>query len=76
MALPAGTSVRAGDAARITAELGRLEPLKATEPGVPVLTRVLQHNREFRLVAIGPYDSVDQHGIFAIWLRKPPAPFA
>jgi hypothetical protein len=53
-----------------------MEALKANEPGVPVLTRALEHDREYRLVAVGPYDSVQQDGIYAIWLRKPPAPFA
>lgn len=76
MALPPATSVSHGEAGRITVELSQLEPLKASEPGVLVLTRALEHDREYRLVALGPYDSVNQDGIYAIWLRKPLAPFA
>ena len=76
MALPADNTVRPGEAARITAELGQLEAMKVSEPGVPVLTRALEHDREFQLVAVGPYDSVRQDGIYAIWLRKPSAPVA
>jgi hypothetical protein len=69
--LPAGTDVSAGAAARMTARLGQLDPLKLSEPGVPVLTRVLSHNHEFRLVTVGPYDSTKQNGIYAIWLKQP-----
>jgi hypothetical protein len=76
MTLPASTVVRTGDAARIGAELGRLAAMKATEPGVPALTRALARDHEFRLVAVGPYDSVTQDGIYAIWLRKPAPPAA
>jgi hypothetical protein len=75
MALPDGGPAGQGDATRLGAELGRLAPMKVSEPGVPVLTRALEHDHEFRLVAIGPYDSVSQDGIYAIWLRTPP-PFA
>ena len=70
MALPPGTSVSPGEAVRITAELSQMEALKANEPGVPVLTRTLERDREYRLVAVGPYDSVTEQGIYAIWLRK------
>jgi 4-amino-4-deoxy-L-arabinose transferase-like glycosyltransferase len=76
MSLQARTSVAQGDAARISAELAGLEPLKDSEPGVPVLTRALEHDREFRLVAIGPYDSTLQDGLYAIWLRQPQSPAA
>jgi 4-amino-4-deoxy-L-arabinose transferase-like glycosyltransferase len=71
--LPTDTTVSPGDAPRMTAKLGQMEPLKLTEPGVPVLTRALSHDPEFRLVAVGPYDSVTQDGIYAIWLRQPRA---
>ena len=76
MTLPAGTSVAPRDAARIAAELARLRPLKASEPGVPVLTKALEHDRQFRLVAVGPYDSINSDGIYAIWLRQPQPPAA
>jgi hypothetical protein len=71
LVLLAGTAVRPGDAAHIAAELGRLEPLKATEPGVSVLTTVLENDHAFHLVAVGPYDSSRQDGIYAIWLKTP-----
>jgi hypothetical protein len=76
MTLPAGTSVAPRDAARIAAELAQLQPLNAREPGVPVITNVLEHNRQFRLVAVGRYDSVRSDGIYAIWLRQPQPPAA
>jgi hypothetical protein len=76
MALPASTVIGTSEAARVSAELGRLRALKAAEPGVPTLTRALAHNRGFRLVAVGPYDSVTQDGIYAIWLRQPSPPAA
>ncbi len=71
MSLQAGTSVAPADATRRTAELAGLEPLKPSEPGVPALTRALEHDPEFRLVAVGPYDSAKTNGIYAIWLRQP-----
>jgi hypothetical protein len=76
MRLPSSTMVSPGDVARLGRELGRLGAMKLSEPGVPVLTRVLAHDHEFRLVAVGPYDSHVQDGIYAIWLRKPQAPVA
>lgn len=76
MTLPASTVVATSDGARIAAELGRLGAMKATEPGVPALTRALERNHDFRLVAVGPYDSVTQDGIYAIWLREPAPPAA
>ncbi len=74
--LPASAVIGQGDAIRIAARLGGLDALKVTEPGAPVLTRALEHDKEFRLVAVGPYDGVTLHGIYAIWLRKPQAPVA
>ncbi len=76
MSLPGSTAVGQGEAARIAARLGRLDAMKVTEPGVPALTRALEHDKEFRLVAVGPYDGVTLHGIYAIWLRKPERPVA
>ncbi len=73
MRLPASTVIGAGDVARIGAELGRLGAMKAAEPGVPALTRALERDHEFRLVAVGPYNSDTQDGIYAIWLREPGA---
>src|SRR5262245_61003690 len=74
MALPAGPSVAPADAAHIAAQLGDLEPLKPNEPGVPVLTRALANDPDFRLVAVGPYDSSRKNGIYAIWLSQPQPP--
>jgi hypothetical protein len=76
MTLPASTSVGPRDAARIGAELARLQPLKASEPGVPAITKALERNRQFRLVAVGRYDSINNDGIYAIWLRQPQPPVA
>jgi Dolichyl-phosphate-mannose-protein mannosyltransferase len=76
MTVPADTRVAPRDAARIAAKLARLQPLNASEPGVPVLTRALQRDGEFRLVAVGHYDSVKKDGIYAIWLRQPQPPVA
>ena len=58
-------------AAPIWSELLGLTPLKASEPGVTVLTRVLAHDREYRLMAAGPYDGLAEDGLFAIWQRVP-----
>jgi len=71
MTLPANGAVGPRDAARIAAELARLQPLQPTEPGVPAITRALERSSVFRLVAVGPYDSVRKDGIYAIWLRQP-----
>ena len=59
--------------APIAAELPGLAELKSNEPGVTVLTRVLTHDREYRLMAVGPYDGLSQAGLFAIWQRVPAA---
>ncbi len=56
---------------QISSELLGLTPLKASEPGVTVLTRVLAHDLEYRLMAVGPYDGLTQDGLFAIWQRVP-----
>ena len=45
MSLPASTAVGQGEAARIAARLGRLDAMKVTEPGVPALTRALEHDK-------------------------------
>jgi Dolichyl-phosphate-mannose-protein mannosyltransferase len=58
-------------ASLISAQLLGLAPLKSSEPGVTVLTRVLAHDREYRLMAVGPYDSLPEAGVFAIWQRRP-----
>ena len=76
MRLPPEVMVSAGDAARLGAQLGHLGAMKASEPGVPALTRALEHDHEFALVAVGPYDSGVQDSIYAIYLRKPAVPFA
>jgi hypothetical protein len=39
------------------------------QPGLPALTVVLQHDRAYRLVAVGPYDSSVAHGYYAIWRK-------
>jgi hypothetical protein len=76
MRLPSNPMVGPAEAARLGSELGRMTSMKASEPGVATLTRALEHDSDFRLVAIGPYDSAVQDGIYAIWLRQPQAPTA
>jgi len=38
---------------------------------VPVLTRVLAHDRHYRLMAVGRYDGHSKPGLFAVWQRVP-----
>ncbi len=47
--------------------LRALGNFQRSEPGVPTLTRVIERDRRYRLVAVGPYDSDAKSGIFAIW---------
>jgi hypothetical protein len=47
--------------------------MKLSEPGVPALTRVLARDGDYRLVAVGPYDSTVADGAYAIWRRVRPA---
>ena len=49
--------------------LRELRNFHRSEPGVPALTLVIERDRHYRLVAVGPYDSGAQSGIFAIWRR-------
>jgi dolichyl-phosphate-mannose-protein mannosyltransferase len=74
--VPASTQVAPRDAARITAELARLQPMTASEPGVPVLTKALERDGAFHLVDVGPYDSIKMDAIYAIWLWEPQPPAA
>ena len=39
------------------------------EPGLSALTLALENDRDYRRVAVGPYDSAHEYGIYAIWLR-------
>lgn len=71
LTLPGGRPSLIPRAATISADLLGLTPLKTSEPGVTVLTRVLAHDREYRLMAVGPYDSLSRAGLFAIWQRLP-----
>jgi hypothetical protein len=67
-----GLSTATRPSARGGPGYSKLLPLKSLvpfEPGVPALTRVLRHDRSYRLIAIGPYDGSDIKGIYAIWLR-------
>jgi 4-amino-4-deoxy-L-arabinose transferase-like glycosyltransferase len=59
---------------KVYAELARLRNFRGNELGVPTLTHVLEHDRAYRLVAVGPYGGGAQpNGIFAIWLRSAPS---
>jgi hypothetical protein len=67
-ALPTG-AVTGAPGRAIEAELARLKNYKLNEAGVPTLTRVLEYDRTYRLVAVGPYNTPDHHGVYAIWQR-------
>jgi len=56
----------------VYAELARLKNFKLNEPGVPALTSALERDRGYRLAAVGPYDSSDANGVYAIWQRISP----
>ena len=47
--------------------LRELTNFQRSEPGVPALTGAIERDRQYRLVAVGPYDSGAQSGVFAIW---------
>lgn len=40
------------------------------ELGLPALTLALEKNPEYRLAALGPYNSARVKGVYAIWLKK------
>jgi MFS family permease len=42
------------------------------EPGLPALTLALETDRDYRIAAVGPYDSDHSQGIYAIWKRTQP----
>ena len=39
------------------------------EPGLPALTLALENDPNYRLVAVGPYDSALNYSIYAIWQK-------
>ena len=39
------------------------------EPGLPTLTLALENDPNYRLVAVGPYDSALNYSIYAIWQK-------
>jgi len=53
----------------VYSKLFHLKNLTPSEPGVPALTRVLSHDRSYRLIAVGPYDGSGANGVYAIWQR-------
>jgi hypothetical protein len=48
----------------------RLVGDNAGEPGLPALTLALEQDRDYRLVAVGPYDGTNDYSIYAIWQKK------
>jgi hypothetical protein len=40
------------------------------EPGLPALTQALEADPRYQLAAQGPYDSANDHAVYAIWERK------
>jgi 4-amino-4-deoxy-L-arabinose transferase-like glycosyltransferase len=71
LALPRAGPSPIPRAAPISAALPGLAAMKTSEPGVTALTRVLAHDGQYRLMAVGPYDSLSRAGLFAIWQRRP-----
>jgi hypothetical protein len=51
-------------------ELLGLVGANSGEPGLPALTLALERDQDYRLAALGPYDSAHDHGIYAIWQKK------
>ena len=39
------------------------------EPGLPILTQILERDPQYRLVTVGPYDSAHDNGAYAIWRK-------
>lgn len=56
--------------ARTDRELLGLVGASSGEPGLPALTLALETDPEYRLAAVGPYDSDHNHGIYAIWQKR------
>lgn len=54
---------------RVSSELLGLVGINSGEPGLPALTQALEQDPAYRLLSVGPYNSADQHGVFAIWQR-------
>lgn len=53
-------------------EILRLEGQNPGEPGLPDLTLAIESDAAYgQPTAIGPYDSANESGIYAIWLKKP-----
>jgi GT2 family glycosyltransferase/putative flippase GtrA len=70
----AAASLRAGRPAEAGETLTRLSGLAGGEPGLPDLTAALQRDSEYRLVAVGPYDTSTLagnhgYGVYAIWQK-------
>ena len=41
------------------------------EPGLSALTQALQNDPDYTIIGIGPYDSANANGIYAIWQKQP-----
>jgi hypothetical protein len=66
------TIARPGQSAQVTQDLLRLVSANSGEPGLRDLTRALQQEPAYQIVASGPYDSALDQGIFVIWRRVGP----
>jgi hypothetical protein len=40
------------------------------DPQLTALTLTLERQRQYRLVATGPYDSVQTTAVYAVWIRR------
>lgn len=67
--LPGGILLRP-QGAKTDRELLGLVGTSSGEPGLPALTLALETDRDYRLAAVGPYDSAQNDGIYAIWQKR------
>ena len=68
--LPSGVLLKPPDS-RANREFLSLVGDDPGEPGLSALTQVIQNDRDYKFIGIGPYDSANANGIFAIWQRQP-----
>jgi 4-amino-4-deoxy-L-arabinose transferase-like glycosyltransferase len=67
--LPGSVLLKPGRTSTNSTLLG-LVGTNSGEPGLPSLTRTLEADHQYARVAIGPYDSPHDNGVFVIWQRK------
>jgi putative flippase GtrA/glycosyltransferase involved in cell wall biosynthesis len=70
-----GNLVVTGGGSNVIKQLLNLAPGNPEDPGLAALTNALRSDPEYRLVAIGPYDTTNlsgthDYGTFAIWAKQ------